>query len=406
MSEVHEVGDPINHRMVGVLGLVTICTYGGWYYAFGVLFDPIAIDTGWSESTLAASFSIGLVLVGVGSLAGGRFLDRVGHRLVFSIAAMATSAGFWTASFATNQLLFAVGAAWGMGACGALGFYHVTMATAVRFHPTNAERAIAILTIWGAFASVIFLPLTAWLIDVLDWRSTVRILAVSQASAFVLAAALEPPDAAQDDVRDQPQATITPLRSVLRQTIRRGEARRFTTAVGLAGIAMSTMLVYQVPAMTAAGLPIGTAAAMAGLRGFAQLGGRLPLDLMVRRLGIDRSLLIALGSVGSAGVLLTFSGSVSVALAFALIAGFGIGAFSPLQGIKSEQLFDRSDLGTTMGFYSAVLLVSGAVGPVAAGVLAERGGDRRWAGVIIAVGGLGAAAAARRPTGGRPEAAT
>ena len=58
------------------------------------------------------------------------------------------------------------------------------------------------------------------------------------------------------------------------------------------------------------------------------------------------------------GVLLLFSGTLGVALAFAVVAGFGIGAFSPLQGMRSETLFDRGDLGATMGFYGAVMLLA------------------------------------------------
>ncbi|KAG1648467.1 hypothetical protein GQR58_029803 [Nymphon striatum] len=39
------------------------------------------------------------------------------------------------------------------------------MTTAVRLNPDEPSRAIAVLTIWGALASAIFLPLTAWLED-------------------------------------------------------------------------------------------------------------------------------------------------------------------------------------------------------------------------------------------------
>jgi MFS family permease len=77
------------------------------------------------------------------------------------------------------------------------------------------------------------------------------------------------------------------------------------------------------------------------------------------------------------------AGSVPIAIAFAITAGFGIGAFSPLQGMKAEQLFDRAQLGATMGVYGAVLLLAGSIGPVAAGVIAERSGERRWATAIV-----------------------
>ncbi len=46
-----ETTDGVNHRTIGILGVLTIFAYGSWYYSFGVLLDPIRIDTGWREST-------------------------------------------------------------------------------------------------------------------------------------------------------------------------------------------------------------------------------------------------------------------------------------------------------------------------------------------------------------------
>ena len=39
----------IDHVSIGLLGILTICAYGSWYYSFGVLLDPIRLDTGWRE---------------------------------------------------------------------------------------------------------------------------------------------------------------------------------------------------------------------------------------------------------------------------------------------------------------------------------------------------------------------
>ena len=156
---------------------------------------------------------------------------------------------------------------------------------------------------------------------------------------------------------------------------------------------MSTLLVYQVPVMTAAGLGAATAASMAGLRGFCQLGGRLPLTPLVARLGSDGSMMLAMTAIAIGGVLLVLSSTVAVAVAFAIVAGFGIGAFSPLQGMKAEELFDRDELGATMGVYGAVLLLAGSAGPVVAGVIAEQTGERRWASAIVVAAALGALAA-------------
>ena len=155
--------------------------------------------------------------------------------------------------------------------------------------------------------------------------------------------------------------------------------------VGFGGLAMSTMLVFQVPIMTAAGLGTATAASMAGLRGFCQLGGRLPLSPIVNRLGRDGALILAFVAITIGGLLLVVSGTTSIAIAFAIVAGFGIGAFSPLQGMKGEELFARESLGATMGVYGAVLLLAGSPGPIVGGFILQRTNDARWVSVIVIV---------------------
>jgi predicted MFS family arabinose efflux permease len=373
----------LDHRGIGLLGILTICTYGCWYYAFGVLLDPILEDTGWRESTLAASFSAGQIVIGLSSLAGGRLLDRAGHRMVFLLGAVLSLAGLLTASFAQSAAVFFVGATVGLGACGALGFYHVTMPTAVRLNP-DGPKAITVLTIWGAFASAIFLPLTAWLVDAIEWRATARVLAGAGASAFAIAAVALPA------VPEGDATEATPVRSIVAGLIDRAETRLFTAAMGFGGIAMATMLVYQVPTMTSLGLAAGTASSIAALRGFCQLLGRIPLTPIVTRFGLDRSLVIAFGAVAISGFLLSVSSNVPVGISFAIVAGFGIGAFSPLQGMKTEALFDREDLGATMGLYAAVLLLAGSLGPLAAGLVVEATDDRRWAAGIVVGSALAA----------------
>lgn len=379
----------VDHRSTSLLGVVTICAYGAWYYSFGVLLDPIRLDTGWRESTLTASFSIGIIVTGLASIAGGRLLDRVGHRMVFVVAGFLGGLALLGASLATSVLVFVVAAALGQGVLGALGFYHVTMATTVRLNPEAPARAIAALTVWGALASAIYLPLAAVLVDALGWRSTVRILALSATTAFLVAATLLPPVptvAASSAPRPS-------MRAVIATSLASSPARWFALAVSCGGIAMSTLLVYQVPTMTALGLPAATAATFAGVRGFAQLGGRLPLGRLIDRVGVDPSLIIAFSAIGLGGALLAVADNAAVALSFAIVAGFGIGAFSPLQGIKAQELFDNDTLGATMGFFGSLLMLAGSLGPALAGVVADATGERRWASVMVMVASAGAAVA-------------
>ncbi|MEX1270852.1 MAG: MFS transporter [Acidimicrobiia bacterium] len=361
-------GTTIPRVRIAVLGTITISVYGSWYYGFGVLLDPIIADTGWSEASLTAAFGVSSMVAGVGALAGGWLLDRHGSRLVFLTAALLGAAAFAVATSTTSLVLFVLAGAAGGGAFGALGFYHITQTAAVRVSAEAATRAIAVLTIWGAFASAIYIPVTAWLVEALDWRAALRITTAS-AVAWLVVGALTIDTRTTDRTR-------RPIWRELRDSLRSRVAKKYVMAQGLVGMGVGTILVYQVPAMTAAGLGLGAASFWAAFRGFAQLGGRLPLMPIVTRLGTTGALRLSYGAIAVGAVLLAVAGTPFLAGAFAVVAGFGIGASSPLQGIHARLVFGATSLGTAMGLLSLVFMVIGAIGPALAGTIATASGSR------------------------------
>src|SRR5439155_21978351 len=72
----------------------------------------------------------------------------------------------------------------------ARGSYQITQAAAGSAAPAAPARAIVWLTLFGAFSSPIYLPLTAWLVASAGWRNAIRIQAGTVLAAFVLAAIL------------------------------------------------------------------------------------------------------------------------------------------------------------------------------------------------------------------------
>jgi MFS family permease len=379
---------------VWLLGLITIAVYGSWYYAFGVLLDPIIADTGWPEPTLTAAFGASILIGGVGAVGGGWLLDRHGSRVVFGTAGAAGAIAFLAASSATTAGVFAVSVAVGGGIFGALGFYHVTQTVAVRIAPRKASRAIALLTIWGAFASAVFIPLTALLLSRYGWRSALT--AVTLIAACLLGLGALTFNTRLSDARGEAKAF-----KVVRDSLRIPSARRFLISQAMAGMAASVVLAYQVPAMTSAGLSLAAASFWAGFRGFSQLAGRLPLMPIVDRLGVTRTMRVAYFSFAVGVVALAFAGTPLLAAVYALAAGFGIGALSPLVGMFTNELFDGKSLGTAMGTVSLVFFGAGALGAPIAGLVASSTGSRAVAVIGAAVLAALAAIVLSPPRAGR-----
>jgi MFS family permease len=313
-----------------------------------------------------------LVIGGVGGPAGGRLVDRISTRPAFLIAGTAGAGAIAIASYQTSLLPFGIFYAVGCGAIAALGVYHITQPAAIRAASATPERAVVRLTILGAFANPIFLPLTAALVSSIGWRDTIRVQAIVAASAFLIAAAVNAPARSQDDRTRGTRGTRgtrTGVRDALTTAWRVPGFRRWVLASLISGAAVDVILVYQVPIMIAAGLPIAAAATIGGLRGFAQLAGRLPLSPLMARLGAKRTVVASFATAGGGAALLLVSGWVPAAVAYSLLAGASIGAIYTLQGIYTNELVGAENLSLLMGAQQAVFAVGGAAGPLIAGIL-------------------------------------
>src|SRR3954451_13488022 len=71
-------------RVLVVLCVTEIVSWGVLYYAFPVLAPGMAADTGWSIGTVTAAFSTGLVVSALVGIPAGRWLDRFGPRRVMA----------------------------------------------------------------------------------------------------------------------------------------------------------------------------------------------------------------------------------------------------------------------------------------------------------------------------------
>jgi MFS family permease len=282
--------------VLAVLCVTQITSWGVLYYAFPVLSADLTADTGWPRSFVTAAFSLALVISGIVGIAVGRILDRNGPRWVMSggsilgVVAVAAMAG--------SQTLPQFFAAWvvaGVAMAGTL--YAPAFAALTRWYGNDWVRALTVLTLVGGLASTIFAPITAVLIDRLDWRLTYLALAVVLAVVTIPLHVLGlrrrwPARPARDDSCHE--------EVVLGQADRVSIARSrpfllLLVAMTLAAFSEYAVIINLVPSLKERGLSTATAAGALGLGGAGQVAGRLGYAALVARTSVRaRTLLILL----------------------------------------------------------------------------------------------------------------
>jgi MFS family permease len=335
--------------------------YGTWFYGFGVLFTDLSNFHGVSASTLGVTFGIAQLLSGIGAVATGRRLDVFGPRAVLGIIGPIGATIYFASSFTTGTMFLTMYALGG-GLIGAAGFYSFTQPLAVRIASTDATRAITRLTIWGAFSSPVMIPLTEVLRSHYGWQTAVRLPAALTLIAFFVAASV---CRVVVSPSEKPAALIVSIRSALGNA----RLRLFTIGAFLSSIAASTLLVFQVPTMTAAGVSTGTAALLASVRGFMQLGGRLPLVPAIRKFTAPRLIIVARYTLGISALFLLGSGNIAFAVIYVVFAGITLGALSALDGVAARDIVQPEVFGTVMGGFGLITTLGAALGPIFSGWL-------------------------------------
>jgi MFS family permease len=377
-------------RVLAVLCVTEIVSWGVLYYAFPVLAPTIAADTGRSIATITAAFSAGLVVSALVGIWSGRLLDRIGPRPVMTAGSvLAVPAVLGIAAAPSLPLFFAAWALAGVAMAGTL--YSPAFAALTRWWGPRRVRALTVLTLLAGLSSTIFAPLTASLLGHLGWRHTYLVLAVVLAVVTIPAHLLglrghwpdpDPADDRPDTFDDRSPGAIARSRPFL----------LLTAAVGLGAFAAYAVIVNQVPLLLERGVSTSLAAWALGLGGIGQVLGRLGYGRLTERLGVRARGVVVLGlSAATAALLGVLPGPTTLLIAVAMLAGAARGVFTLLQATAISDRWGTVHYGRLNGLLSAPALIATALGPWASAALARTlGGYPAVFAVLAGLAALGA----------------
>jgi len=157
------------------LGIGQIASWGTLYYSFPLIAERMGHDLGLSKPEVYGAATIGLLIASFTAYPVGAAIDRGYGRAV-----MALGSGL------AGLLLLVwsqIGSLWalypllaGIGLAQAMTLYEPAFAVVARRYGSEARRGITALTLWGGFASTVFVPVIQLLLNEVDWRSTLVVL--------------------------------------------------------------------------------------------------------------------------------------------------------------------------------------------------------------------------------------
>lgn len=345
----------------------------GTFIAFGVFFKPLLNDFGWSRATLSGAQSMALLVAGFLGILVGRLNDRLGPRVVMTVAGFFFGLGLLLMSGLSNvwQLYLFYGVVVGIGLS---SIDIIPLSTIARWFIRRRGMMTGVAKV-GTGTGQFAIPLVAsMLIVAYGWRNSYIIIgAIAMVLLIAIGQLLRRDPAGQgllpDGNKESQAAGSEPAESglYLHEAIR---TRQFWT-ICLAYLAtmfcLLIIMVHIVPHATDIGISSTTAAGILSAIGGISMTGRFVTGIAVDRFGNRLSMIICLILLILAFLWLQLARELWMLILFAAVYGFGHGGlFTVISPIVAEYFGLRSH-GALFGIVFFSSMVGGALGPVIAG---------------------------------------
>ena len=379
IAQPQPLSDRQRWRGLLLLSSGQLTVWGVLYYTFAVVQVPMARELGWSTPLLAGAFSGSLLVLALVGPAFGRWYDRHGVRGSLLAGATVGAALMLAWSRVDHPLAFTAIMA-GLGLCLAASGYEPAFWLIATWFATRRARALTVLTLFGAMASPLYLPLTERLVAALGWRDAVAVLAAMLAAISIPCYLLLPRTAGARAERPagSARAAVTQARADRRyRWLQLGFVATSLTAIAIP--------VHLIPYLVAEGESAAFAATVTGAIAFIGIAGRLVFGA----LGDGRWLMpltagfFALMSV--AVLLLLTLPTRAGALVFVAGFGLGYGALWPTRAAIVARIWSGPDLGAIAGAFALAPNLAKAAAPLLAAAIAAALG---YSGAFAVLGGL------------------
>ena len=364
---------------------LTQFTVIGLLFSFGVFFNVLEVEFGWSRTLLSSAVALAALVMGLLAVFAGRLGDRFGPAPVLAGAGLLYGAGFALIAVVDEpwHLFVLFGLFIGVG----MSSHDVTtLSTIARWFVRRRGMMTGIAKVGTATGQMVMPPVAALLIAVLGWRNAALTLGVA-AVVLLLGAALSmrrpPPDrAAAPEARGGGGSFAEIRRSRVFWTLCAAQFLFFPTL-------MTIPLHIAVHGMDL-GMTRGVAATLLTVIGAASIAGRLTVGAFADRIGGRNAYVLCLVPLVTSLLILMVVDTWVPLFAVVALYGFGHGGLFTVVSPTVAEFFGTRTHGAIYGGIYLFGTIGGAAGPIMAGRVFDVTGSYEYAFSTLAL--MGAAA--------------
>lgn len=377
--------------LVGLGASVFAVSSGAVYYTFGVYIGPVVEEMGWSRGATSIAFSLFTIINGGTGPFVAMLIERIGVRRAMLAGQVLVIAGLYMLSLMTHlwhlYALYGVLLGIGLGSTS-----YVSMTTLFNTWFTRRRSlAIGIAMAGSGLGTVIMAPMIRYLIEVIGWRDSWRVLA---AVAFVFAfvptlilardrpqdVGLEPERDAQStpgDVKRRMRPYNTAVDWTARSAFRTPALWLITFMAFSNSFALSMMTSHQVIHLEDVGIAPVVAASALGLMVATSSAGRLACGVLGQWFQLRYVAAVALSLQVVGLLLLMFARNLPMVYAYVICFGPAYGTMVILFPSIVGAYFGRKSYAYIFGILFAIVSLASAGSPLLAGYVFDALGSYR-----------------------------
>jgi MFS family permease len=370
----------------------------GTYFSYGVLFNPLIDEFGWSRASVSGATSMAFLLMGLLGIGVGRLNDRFGPRLLMTVSGVFYGLGYFLMSRLESvwQLYFFFTIIFGIG----LSTIDVIPLTTIARWFIRKRGIVTGIVKVGTGAGQMVIPfLVSILIIRYGWRSSSVIVGVAVLVILVAIAQLLRRDPGQMGLLpdgDPPGATDSPVAESeglsLREAVRTRQFWTICAAMLAIVFCLMTVMVHIVPLAREIKVSPTMAAGLLSTIGGVSMAGRFFSGIALDRIGSKRVMIICFILLIAVFLWLQIAIRLWMLYLFAVIYGLSHGGFFTSFSPIVAEFFGIKSHGLLFGVTMFCGTFGGALGPITAGYVFDVTGAYAgaiWICTLISLIGVG-----------------
>jgi MFS family permease len=363
------------HIIVAISFFIIAIMWGG-IYCYGVFFEPLRSDFGWTNAQTSGAYSLYMILHGVCYVITGKLNDQFGSRIVMTACGILLGIGYLLMSRIASlwQLYLIYGLIIAMGMSG--GFVPL-ISTVAKWFVTKRSLMTGIGASGVGVGTMIMPPIANWLISSYGWRASFFVIGIISLFLIVLLSQFlkrNPAESAErinEKDRMKERSMNLPVgKFTLNQAIHTSQFWMvFIMFLGF-GFYVQTIMIHIVIYAKNLEPLLANPAFILTIIGALSITGRVLMGASGDRIG-NRAVAVIGFSLMVFGACLLMVFKIWTLYLFGAIFGFAYGGLVAIQSPLIADLFGLRSHGSILGIIVFAVTIGGSIGPSFAGYMLD-----------------------------------